>query len=484
MFILKKICLSVIGLTVVSAIAISSEAPLLPFANSHVLSELLNPERDRRSDPDEGGYSFRDNDELIVPEFDWIDISENGERLDASNDWNSGILDFGFEFEWYCENYNSVNVCSNGWVTLDPDNNRADVNLPIPPDERDPNALFMINNYDLDPSAGGEMYFWTNEEDQAVVSWIEIPRNNNGDYLSTFQIIFNGDGSVIYQYGPMEGHNGQESDVGYESPDGQMGAAIAINENGYVQEGLVIRISNRWAQFDNEPGIMVFPEALEFGELLIDEEIGIEYGIVSVGDEPLTVTSLNIEGEGFSIVELEEDLIIESGDFEILEVVFFAGAEEEYEGNLIIESNAVNADDGITIVPLSGEGITQANIEIDPQGLEIDLNTGETIVEEVNIVNDGGLDWSFYTELEFIGANRGIGQEVEGPNRDDLGEELGRFAWERAPANFYKAGISHDTDNNWLWLASYSAGFIAAVDIDNDYEIITEVNSEDAMDNA
>ena len=74
--------------------AVYLERYLARLDNIHV------PRRDRMNEPDEGGYSFRDDEENFVPNFDWVDISEDGDRLNAGDDWNSGPLDFGWDFEW------------------------------------------------------------------------------------------------------------------------------------------------------------------------------------------------------------------------------------------------------------------------------------------------------------------------------------------------------------------------------------------------
>jgi len=380
------------------------------------------PRRDRGSEPDDAGYSFRDNDENLVPDLDWRDISEDGQQLQPGDDWNSGPLAFEFVFEWYGEEYNSVNVNSNGWLSLNPDDRQTAINLPECPNAGAPNPAFCVLNYDLDPRNGGALYFWTNEEDEAIVSFVDYPNYGNNDLTTTCQVIFSGDGSVLYQYAEFNGHDGQNANVGYESPDGQMGASISFREGGgYLEDGRVIRIANQWIIDEDNPHIVVDPEDLEFGQQIVDRESTMEVEATNLGGVDLTVSAITTEGDGFSTAGLEEDLVVASGESFMIEVTFAAGAEQEYEGALVIESDAVNAEEGLTTVPLFGEGVSPLDLSIDPQAIESELNTGEMSNHVITVSNAGGEDWPFTTALEFIDAEEeeNVRNGRGGPHRDD-----------------------------------------------------------------
>lgn len=218
-----------------------------------------NPGRDARGGPDGAGYEWRDNQEPDGIEYEWIDITGNGTRLYASDDWNSGVINLGFTFPYYDQEYSSIRVCSNGWVTLDPNYGGGDIGLPRPLNAGAPNALFLANNYDLHPGAGGSMYFRTNQETQAVVSWIDVPKYGNSNIRTTFQIIFESSGLIRYQYGAQQNSNGSESNVGFESPNGQLGHSIIYREAGSIYEGLCIGIGaesmwGQWVTWDPQEG--------------------------------------------------------------------------------------------------------------------------------------------------------------------------------------------------------------------------------------
>ena len=213
--------------------------------------------RDRRGEPDQGDVEWRDNDEGDGPEYEWIDISEIGQRLQPGDDWNSGPLAFGFEFPWYGQVYNSVNACSNGWVSLNPNDRQGTINLPQCPNGGAPNPAFCVLNYDLNPSRGGEMRFWTNENDMAVVSYIRTPNYSNNNITTTFQVIFYESGLVKYQYDELNGHNGNQANVGYEAPNGQIGASISYRVGDYLMAGRAIGIGtadafSNWITIDQD----------------------------------------------------------------------------------------------------------------------------------------------------------------------------------------------------------------------------------------
>ncbi|MFN3820881.1 MAG: FlgD immunoglobulin-like domain containing protein, partial [bacterium] len=208
--------------------------------------EDIGPIRDRRGGPDQAGYEWRDSDERDGPRFQWIDVPnlEGRQQLQAGDDVNVGPLNLGFEFPWYGQNYSQIRACSNGWITFSGSQSVA-ISLPNPPNPGDPNAIIAGHNYDLNPGAGGAWYFWTNQQDLAVVHWQAVPRFGNAAITTTFQIVLHGNGFAVIQYGPQQNVNQGEVMVGYEDHNGQLGAAIIPRGQGGTREGLAIGIGQR-----------------------------------------------------------------------------------------------------------------------------------------------------------------------------------------------------------------------------------------------
>jgi hypothetical protein len=355
-----------------------------------------NPHRDDRSDPDEAGYEWRDSDDSDGPEYNWIDITENGTRLNPGDDWNSGVLEFGWTFNYYDQDYSALRACSNGWVTLDRNFGGNTIGLPRPVNSGSPNALFLINNYDLNPAAGGSMYFWTNEEDQAIVSWINVPKYRYDNIRSTFQIVFDASGMITYNYGAQQNVNGSESNIGYESPNGGLGASIVYYEANRIREELSIGIGTdvMWRQWlswtprdgvieadnnqnivvnlnagdlgagdytailhflSNDPttedveinvsltiapfrDIAVEPEELDFGEVVVGQSDDLVVTITNSGNVDLSISDIAVEGDYFSVEFGGAFDIARSTETDVV-VIFEPENAGNYQGTLTVTSN-------------------------------------------------------------------------------------------------------------------------------------------------
>jgi len=363
--------------------------------NVEINDEFLAPERDRRGDPDQGGVEWRDNDENDGPVFEWIDISEIGQRLQPGDDWNSGPLNFGWEFTWYDQVYNSVNANSNGWLSLNPDDRQTNIGLPQCPNADAPNPAFCLLNRDINPSAGGEMWFWTNEQDMAVVSWLDTPNWGDNNTRATFQIVYMASGMVLYQYAELLGN--LDANIGYESPDGQLGANIG---NGGLQAELAIGMGPadawiNWISIDPIEGVIrggdefeldviinttnlengdysasilietsegenlevsvdlnvvggpaIFSEIQEwnFGDVYVGSEVDAAIPVENIGQEELVIDEIASNNPDVFYAEDAPDggWVIAPG--EVIDVIIHVtpAAQGDDEGVLVVNSNAVN----------------------------------------------------------------------------------------------------------------------------------------------
>ena len=376
------------------------------------------PVRDDRGGPDDFGYSWRDVDEALV-DFDWIDIADNDNRLQPGDDWNSGALDMGWTFEFYGEEFDDLYICSNGWASFS--NQSTNYQVRELPNNTAPENFLAPMWVDLNPSAGGAMYFFSDaDEEIAVVSWVEVPYYGT-NAAQTMQIVLTGDGAILYQYGDDNHQDGRVYSIGIQNGDRSDGLSIhygaddvAVNEQAYG-------IKTMWIQFEDDPGILIDPDELDFGFVYVDNESVIEVEVTNVGAEDLVIDGLEIDNDAFTTPALDEEVVIESGQSITVEVTFLPTEEAEYEGTATVHSNAVNADeDGNTIVPLRGRGASVPLIEIDTDAIEEFLNTGETAEHTINVANDGGNELNFEIEIEVIAEPDAVGNDRggNGPLRD------------------------------------------------------------------
>ncbi|MBD3169045.1 MAG: hypothetical protein GF307_06150, partial [candidate division Zixibacteria bacterium] len=96
--------------------------------------------------PDAFGYTWIDSDEPGGPLFNWIDISEIGTPVSFSDldDGNSQELPIGFDFEYYGNTFNGINLCTNGWASFTDSTCVEFGNMPIPHPEPPNNMLAVF----------------------------------------------------------------------------------------------------------------------------------------------------------------------------------------------------------------------------------------------------------------------------------------------------------------------------------------------------
>jgi len=88
-----------------------------------------------------------------------------------------------------------------------------------------PNDYIGIYTSDLDFTAGGQCYYWSNDVDTCIVSWINVPWWNEAGSTHTFQVILDGANNKIrMNYGAQAGTQTTiDIIVGIENINGQVG---------------------------------------------------------------------------------------------------------------------------------------------------------------------------------------------------------------------------------------------------------------------
>jgi hypothetical protein len=180
--------------------------------------------------PDAYGYHWEDNDGGGSLPYSWIDISSRGVAVTGLTDDNFvGPFSFGFNFPYYWYTINRCWVGSNGYVEFSSGYNFAHPFADIP-NAAQPNDYIAALSGDLDLSRGNpSCYFWTNNADSAVVSWINVGEYGFIDSTHTFQLIFSAaDSSIKVQYGDNHGRFLDSSDstmtvIGIENVNGSTG---------------------------------------------------------------------------------------------------------------------------------------------------------------------------------------------------------------------------------------------------------------------
>lgn len=161
----------------------------------------------------------------------WEDITETGTNTGLTNDDQTvGPFDLGFNFNYFGQDYDQVWICSNGWIAF-VDNFSARYWNGNLPDVEAPNTGLYPFFDDLYLPISGEVYY-KQDGNRFIVSWVEISHIAQiGTY--TFQVIFDSDGVILFQYEQIDGDATQCS-IGIDNQDGTEGIEICANGAGTV----------------------------------------------------------------------------------------------------------------------------------------------------------------------------------------------------------------------------------------------------------
>jgi len=158
--------------------------------------------------PDAFGYIARDSNEPNGPPVNWIDISGIGTVVIGLGDDNIvGPYDTGFPFRFYWYDVTSFHVGSNGYIRFSGTGQLSSPFTTIP-NVTPPNDLVIPYGADFDPSSGGTVYYWSNNADSLIVSFVGIPAWNSPASVGShdFQLVLSMvDSSITYNYGALTG---------------------------------------------------------------------------------------------------------------------------------------------------------------------------------------------------------------------------------------------------------------------------------------
>ena len=187
--------------------------------------------------PDMFGYWWTDSDEVGGPAYSWVEINGVGTPQTYGDD-DTQNFGLGFTFNFYGENYTSVNVCSNGWLSFT-DAVTDYSNDPLP-DTNTPNMMIAPMRDDLNPSSGGQIYTYEDAaNNRFIVEWEGVPYYGTSDF-NTFQVILNSDGTIVSQY--LNVLDRESATIGLENLGGDDGLAVVYNAP-YLHNDLAIEFN-------------------------------------------------------------------------------------------------------------------------------------------------------------------------------------------------------------------------------------------------
>ena len=414
----------------------------------------LGPVRDDRSEPDEMGYEWRDDEEDDCPPYDWIDITEFEDVIDIEgleDDSLAGEFEFDFQFEYYGNEFDVIAIFPNGMAVLGGDPGNIFYFYPIGQWQQDlpnnegnpppPPNLLCVAYQDLNPLVAGHIYFWTSNA-MAVCTWEDIPHwvdeNAEGD-LWTLQAVFFRSGLVKFQYAAIGEYDNADIMIGFQNDDCDLGFTVMRNDFDYLEPERVVAFGPEeawitWATVDPVSGEIPRNEeeiiTVTFNAENIEE--GVYYAILDISiDDPGLQEVYSIEVPLLMSVDSPvgsiEGVVTDAMDNELLEgapvvlepfgLMRLTDDQGHYEmDNIPVGVYDMTCDYGYYL-PFMEEDVevvenetaevdmallhAECNPDVENNLIEVDLQPDEQRNVEFNVANDGNGDLE-YTVYRYL----------------------------------------------------------------------------------
>ncbi|MEN3044672.1 MAG: nidogen-like domain-containing protein [Candidatus Hydrothermales bacterium] len=131
-----------------------------------------------------------------------------------------------FSFPFYGKNYNSIYICTNGFMSFTSNSNKYTPDQI--PNSNAPNALIAPFWRDLNPAAGGGSITYYSGSDKFVVTWDNIKNYGNTNRQS-FQVVLYPNGTIEFRYKSIT--NDYTTARGIENEGGTVGVTVPTPSN-------------------------------------------------------------------------------------------------------------------------------------------------------------------------------------------------------------------------------------------------------------
>ena len=267
-----------------------------------------------REGSDEYGYTWLDNNDEDGPDYSWINIETETNRVPYTSsefDDCTVFIDLGFDFPLYDNFYSMGYMGSNGTVTFEGAYSPW-YNMYLPTNAA-PSSLLAPWWDDLNNDDGpqGTFYFWSNGFDQCIMTWKDFPKFGTDSFYS-YQVILDAYGTIKFQYEDV-GEIIASSTIGIQNANRNLGLTVRHNSTDAFESGTAVEFQRPiqwfsgqgWTQIvypgesvpfiiDIEPrniapgryetALMVSSTATNAAETLINVAMDVRYGETPFGD--------------------------------------------------------------------------------------------------------------------------------------------------------------------------------------------------------
>ncbi len=394
------------------------------------------------------GYTWIDSDETGGPVYNFVDISETGTEItsDLGGDGTTSVS-LGFPFEFYGNQYGSVFVNANGFISFTEPTGSTFVNSQIPVDNSINNVIAGLWD-DLEPQNFDGAVHYQTIGDAFIVQWTKASVFlGSATETVTFQIVLNADGNIDVFYDDVETAPFlTAATVGIENEDASDGAQVVFNST-YIKDKLALRFvkpafgltpfissvtplsgivpagsaKNLTVTLDGNglndgvyydqlevssnspdtskssslieltvkgfPEIVVVKDTIAYQPIFIGLQSSNDVLIENTGTKALEI-NLSNQNTDF-IVTSDNSQPILPGESQLVTVSFAPTSVGTIEDTLVINSNDAFGNETVNVV-LTGVGVAPPVINVAPEEFNITLKRENSTTETVFIENTGG----------------------------------------------------------------------------------------------
>ena len=192
------------------------------------------------------GWRWIDSDQIGGPSYVWRDISGVGQVIAfTQDDQNLGPYNIGFAFPFYGQNFTTLRVAANGWISFtSAATGQTSYSNQDLPNGTAPENLLAVWWDDLSPQrAGTSVRLFTNNSDSLIISFVNV-QSYSGGGLYNFQMILQSNGRVTYQYANMGAARLNSATIGLQNVNRTKGTTVVYNAL-YIHNNLAISFCPR-----------------------------------------------------------------------------------------------------------------------------------------------------------------------------------------------------------------------------------------------
>jgi len=434
----------------------------VPLAKGEDDWRIGAPVTDGQGGPDAFGYRWQDSNEPGGPSFSWVDITGVGSLLALTgDDATSPAVPMGIDFPFYGNSFNSVRICTNGFLSFT-DGSTAFDNQMLPNSGAPANLIAaMWDDMDL----GTTQRIYTHFDGiRFIVSWVGVPHYQTGGPY-TFQAILYPTGEIVLQYLSLAAPTNSAS-VGIQNATKTTGLTVAFN-TPYLADNLAVRLAPvpQWlsatpasgrlfagqsttiqVQFNalgllggnytgtihvlsndpdesdvslaaqlhviGAPDIAVAPSSLNFGDVFIGASPTRNLAVSNPGTDALTITGITSDDAFVTVAPASFTLAPRAA--QLVTVTYHPTAVATTNATLTIAST--DPDTPVTLVAVTGAGVPAPNFAVAPESFDVSLLSNTATTRTLQVSNNGGSNYVFTAEALNLSSSGTVVQYGDADN--------------------------------------------------------------------